>query len=717
MFVINHSDTNFVINYAGQEKTLPSEEIVYVDEAWISWDTLHTMFGHYVAKVDSSEVPEEMLYDNQIVVKNNTIYRVEEIDGIPSMFVSNGIASLYFAEGIVPEKLSELTPIRRFAQCTGYQTMLDMADYLAVVAEEDVKITFTGLKLTEMPTTKDTPQEADPYKPLATVEELEAAKSELTEMILALPKFEIKIVTSLPATGEYLKLYLIKATKGQTGDAYDEYIWIDSLKKFEWIGTTRIDLTNYYTKGEVDAKKYVNETTLASNIQSVRDMFVNYYTKTEIDAKKFATQTEVNAVSTNLTSNYYDKTTIDSKGYLTEDSLGTKIDTAIDEALVDVTDGFIKEENADAIVKNGIVANSLTLTEEEQDQAHEWLGTADLVRPYIVNKQDIITGSEGEVLYHSGTSVLSQTLLNEGMIVTNTEEMDSCKVELPSFKEVFESWRPYSHLNGTDNASASELAAWVYDESLDTIRMPMNSTTVTGYVSPKTYSKYDITVRLYSDDSDDDQMGIVGAFAVDSEGKEHTLTFIASPYNNTGKVKWCCKVDHCVYDLTSTAYDEIMLMDKTSTVAGASSTGSSWKAMGTGIVINVKREGNVFTATCSQFKSTTLDPNTTMVIDLDALSATYPVLNVFKGSAAWGYMSMSQPNSCYENVAISNDDGYIFDVENDQVLEFDNTTQTWVVKDTNGVAGTIGAGRFSFNKKTGKLFYSTGKEIIHIGSV
>ena len=29
-------------------------------------------------------------------------------------------------------------------------------------------------------------------------------------------------------------------------------------------------------------------------------------------------------------------------------------------------------------------------------------------------------------------------------------------------------------------------------------------------------------------------MGIVGAFAVDKDGKEHTLTFIASPCNNTG---------------------------------------------------------------------------------------------------------------------------------------------------------------------------------------
>ena len=654
MFVINHSDTDFVVNYSGQEKTLPSEQIVFIDDAWISWDMLHSMFGNYIAKVESKDIPEEMLYDNQVIIKNNTIYRVEDIQGTPTMFVSNGTASLYFAEGDIPEKLSELTPIREHAQCTGYRTLSDIADYLSVVANSNVKVTFTGLKLIEMPTVQDTPANADPYKPLATVEELESAKAELTQMIASLPKFEIKVVTKLPTTGEYMKLYLIKASKGQSGDAYDEYIWIDSLKKFEWLGTTRIDLTNYYTKGEVDAKKYVSE-----------------------------------------------------------DSLGS----AIESALNGITDGFVKEEDMDVLVKNSIISNTNALTEEEQDQAHEWLGTADMVKPYIINKQDVITGAEGEVLYHNGSSVLSQTLLNEGMIVTSADEMSECKTELPSFKEVFESWKAYSHLNGANNVSSDELSAWVYDETLDTIRMPLNSTTITGYVSPKTYSKYDITVRLYSDDSDDDQMGIVGAFAVDTEGKEHTLTFICSPYNNSGAVKWCCKVDHSVYELTNTTYNEIMLADKTSTVTGSNTSNVGWDKYPNGITVNIKREGNVFTATCSQFNSTTLDPNTTMVVDLDVLSNTYPVLNVFKGSAAWGYMSMSQPNSCYENIAISNDDGYIFDVENDQVLEYDNTTQKWVAKDGAGIAGTIGAGRFSFNRKTGKLFYCTGKEIIHIGSV
>ena len=654
MFVINHADTDFVINYGGQEKTLPSEQIVFIDDAWISFDIIHAMFGHYVALVESSGQSEEMLFDNQVIVRNNTIYKLEEIIGQPTMFINNGVASLYYAEGLVPTKLSELTPIREHAQKTGYRTLTDVADYLAIVADDNVKVTFTGLKLIEVETVKDTPAEAIPYKPLATVEELESAKAELTQMIASLPKFEIKVVTKLPTTGEYMKLYLIKASKGQSGDAYDEYIWIDSLKKFEWLGTTRIDLTNYYTKGELDAKKYVSE-----------------------------------------------------------DSLGS----AIESALNGITDGFVKEEDMDVLVKNSIISNTNALTEEEQDQAHEWLGTADMVKPYIINKQDVITGAEGEVLYHSGSSVLSQTLLNEGMIVTSADEMSECKTELPSFKEVFESWKAYSHLNGADNASSSELSAWVYDETLDTIRMPLNSTTITGYVSPKTYSKYDITVRLYSDDSDDDQMGIVGAFAVDTEGKEHTLTFICSPYNNSGAVKWCCKVDHSVYELTSTTYNEIMLADKTSTVAGSNKPNVGWNKYPNGITVNIKREGNVFTATCSQFNSTTLDPNTTMVVDLDALSNTYPVLNVFKGSAAWGYMSMSQPNSCYENIAISNDDGYIFDIENDQVLEYDNTTQKWVAKDGAGIAGTIGAGRFSFNRKTGKLFYCTGKEIIHIGSV
>lgn len=64
-------------------------------------------------------------------------------------------------------------------------------------------------------------------------------------------QFEVKKVDSLPGTGESNILYLVpKSGSGQ--DVYNEYIWDGS--KFELIGNTSIDLSDYYTKEEVNAK-------------------------------------------------------------------------------------------------------------------------------------------------------------------------------------------------------------------------------------------------------------------------------------------------------------------------------------------------------------------------------------------------------------------------------------------------------------------------------
>lgn len=64
-------------------------------------------------------------------------------------------------------------------------------------------------------------------------------------------QFEVKKVESLPQTGDSNVLYLVsKSGSGQ--DVYNEYIWDGS--KFELIGNTSIDLSNYYTKEEVNSK-------------------------------------------------------------------------------------------------------------------------------------------------------------------------------------------------------------------------------------------------------------------------------------------------------------------------------------------------------------------------------------------------------------------------------------------------------------------------------
>lgn len=64
-------------------------------------------------------------------------------------------------------------------------------------------------------------------------------------------QFEVKKVKSLPQTGDSNVLYLVsKSGSGQ--DVYNEYIWDGS--KFELIGNTSINLSNCYTKEEVNSK-------------------------------------------------------------------------------------------------------------------------------------------------------------------------------------------------------------------------------------------------------------------------------------------------------------------------------------------------------------------------------------------------------------------------------------------------------------------------------
>ena len=60
-----------------------------------------------------------------------------------------------------------------------------------------------------------------------------------------------EVVEELPESGTSGTIYLVPK-EGEEG--YDEYIWIDDDESFEEIGDTSIDLSDYYTKEEVDAK-------------------------------------------------------------------------------------------------------------------------------------------------------------------------------------------------------------------------------------------------------------------------------------------------------------------------------------------------------------------------------------------------------------------------------------------------------------------------------
>ena len=68
-------------------------------------------------------------------------------------------------------------------------------------------------------------------------------------VISATAGITFSVVETLPETGDTQTIYLI-ANSGSAPNIYDEYIYVNSA--WEKIGTTEVDLTNYYTKTETD---------------------------------------------------------------------------------------------------------------------------------------------------------------------------------------------------------------------------------------------------------------------------------------------------------------------------------------------------------------------------------------------------------------------------------------------------------------------------------
>lgn len=78
-------------------------------------------------------------------------------------------------------------------------------------------------------------------------------KTEVNDLIAAINALSFEIVSALPTENiDTKKIYLAPKTDSETGNAYDEYAYINGA--WERIGSTEIDLSGYYTKTEADNK-------------------------------------------------------------------------------------------------------------------------------------------------------------------------------------------------------------------------------------------------------------------------------------------------------------------------------------------------------------------------------------------------------------------------------------------------------------------------------
>lgn len=125
----------------------------------------------------------------------------------------------------------------------------------------------------------------DASNPLnGTLTPLFATKTELNDAIGGVTSIKAEVVSALPTTGVNGTIYLVAHAHG-TGDAYDEYLWIESAKKFEKIGNTDIDLSSYAKKTDLDP--YLTKELAASTYTTTTEFLSyleNFAKKTDLDS-------------------------------------------------------------------------------------------------------------------------------------------------------------------------------------------------------------------------------------------------------------------------------------------------------------------------------------------------------------------------------------------------------------------------------------------------
>lgn len=85
------------------------------------------------------------------------------------------------------------------------------------------------------------------------------------------PNTDYNSYSELPRTGSTKFIYLIPAEDGTENDNYNEYIWVPAKNDYEYIGSTRIDLSNYAQKDGTYSGMTVGKATQADNAATATD--------------------------------------------------------------------------------------------------------------------------------------------------------------------------------------------------------------------------------------------------------------------------------------------------------------------------------------------------------------------------------------------------------------------------------------------------------------
>lgn len=155
----------------------------------------------------------------------------------------------------VPTKTSDLTNDSNFAVDANYvhtdnnyttaekNKLSGIAAGAQVNKIESIKVNGTAQTITSKAVDITVPTNNNQLTNGAGYQTASEVQTAINSAISGITGIDFQVVTSLPATGTKGVIYLI-SNSGTGTNIYDEYIWVTN--RFEKIGTTEIDLSNYY---------------------------------------------------------------------------------------------------------------------------------------------------------------------------------------------------------------------------------------------------------------------------------------------------------------------------------------------------------------------------------------------------------------------------------------------------------------------------------------
>lgn len=186
---------------------------------------------------------------------------------------------------------------------------------------------------------------------------------------------------------------------------------------------------------------------------------------------------------------------------------------------------------------------------------------------------------------------------------------------------------------GPDHASSD---GWSLDTSETLLKQSENTTVVRNIYSPETYNDYTIELKIYSDATDDDWVGLVGAGKL-IDGNITFLSFILGRDSNVepSKSDWCAVFG----DETN-----LGLGDEIKSAPIPTPVTSGWA--GTYIYMRIVRVGDTITASVSDWNTDVIDPSTEITITPTDLPRKGDQL--LTSASSYGFSTLSQANSYWE---------------------------------------------------------------------